>query len=362
MRRLMLLLPLCLLVAFPLGAQNESGPTTSDEDILFNEIVPIAGSGGARDVSYAQGNLEVVKMNRVVWVLDPRVAGLHALACRPIPETAKAGESLGWLGEQVLGGAEAVHVRDGDEGALVLTSQGTLIRLAGGTVDSMRVATGLVTAADLDANPSGLLAILWGMQVHVFADFGRVPLADFTLEDDLGPAVGIAVSARGDVVVAGRGSTAVAVYDLAADGRFRRGRSKTAADLKLHSVGGVEVTPFMVLPAQGREGWVDQDRFVMLSDVEGGTLMTLESSDLSPTGRWDLRGQLPGVAPGRFDVSNRGQIALVDQRSGEGQVLPTAVMISMVQGVMGIRWRVLEASRTFHVQGGDTLNLPEPRH
>jgi hypothetical protein len=360
MRRWLLLGLLC--VGLPLWAQSERESTLSDADILFNEIVPLAAHGGALDVSFVQGNLEVVKMNRVAWVLDPRAAGLHAVACRPIPETAKAGESLTWLGEQLLRGGEAVHVRDGQDGAFVLTSRGTLIRLVGGEIDSVSVARGLGTAADVDANPSGLLAVLWGREVRVFLGFGWDPFLEFSLEDDLQPAVAVAVSAAGRVFVAGRGETAVAAYDFDAKGEFQRVRSVPAAELQIRRVGGMDLSPFMLLPSPGREGWADQDRFVLLSDVDGGGLLALEAADLSLVGRWDLRAQLPGVAPGRLDVSNRGQVGIVDQRTGEALVLPTGVMTSMVQGVEGIRWRVLEPTRTFKVQGGDTLQLPHPRH
>ena len=196
MRRMLLLT--ATLLALPLGAQEPPDPMSEgevQEYILFNEIVPIAGPGGALDVSFPRGGLEVVQPDRIVWVLDPESGGLHGLAARPIPETAKAGESLGRLGQQRLRGGTAVHVREGTAGVHVLTSRGTLIRLAQGPMDSASVASGLAMATDVDANPSGLLAVLWGEQVRVFLELGRLPFLEFSLEPDVQPAVAVAVRA-----------------------------------------------------------------------------------------------------------------------------------------------------------------------
>lgn len=333
------------------------------EYILFSEIVRVAAPGRGQDISFAQGNAGQVKPDDVVWVLGPQETNLQGVASRPIRDTAKAGEPLGRLGGDAWRDGAAVHVRGGQDGAYVLDHAGRLWLWRSGRADSVRIGQGLPTAADVDGNSSGLIAVLWGHEVAVCLGFPSAPMWRFPLEDDILPAVGVAVSAAGEVFVAGRGSVAVGVYDLDADGAYRRTRSATAAALGVQAAGGVEVPPFMILPTEGKEAYVDPDRFVLVSDADAGTLLVLERSSLVPVGRWDVRGQIAGAAPGRFDVSNRGQIAFVDVRSGEAQVLPTRVLAAMIEPVGNIRWRNLDPSRqVFRVQGGDTLQIPAPRH
>lgn len=354
---------LILLVALPVVGQEPLESKLSDAEvkelILFNEIVQACPEGRALDVSFAQGGFEVIQGSSIVWTLDPTAPGLWATASRPIRETAKAGEKMGQRGGDAVREGVALHVRAGQEGAYVLTAGGSLLTLTAGGVDSVRVASTFASSIDLDANLSGVVAVLWGREVALYASPPAAPLWRITLEEDLLPAVGIAMGAAGEVYVAGRGAVALAVYDLAAEGEYRRARTVAKADLGLQAVAGMELTPYMLLPQEGREGWVDQDRFVILGDGETGTLVALKRRDLQPLGRWDVHGQLSTAALGRLDVSNRGQIAFVDSRTGAASVLPASVMLAMVEPDVP-RWRNLEPKREFRVQGGDTLNLDEP--
>ncbi len=357
-----------LLLLPVLATTQETGSTMDEKEIkeyiLFHQIVQVAASGGARDVSFAQGNQEAYKPkpHEVVWVLDAKNPGLAGIASRPIRETAKAGESMGRIGDGKWRAGEAAHVRAGqDGGAYVLESNGLLWCLRGGQADSLRIGNGVASAADLDGNSSGVIAVLWGREVLVFLAIPGPPLWRFDLEADMLPAVGLAVSAAGEIFVTGRGEIALGVYDVDASGTYRRVRAAAADKLGIAAAGGVEVTPFMILPSEGREAYVDQDRFVLLTDPEGGSIVALELATLKPVGRWDVRAQLLGAAPGRLDVSNRGQIAYVDLRSGECQVLPTRVTIAMVEGTK-FRWRMLEPKNMMRIQGGDTVQIEPPRH
>jgi hypothetical protein len=310
------------------------------------------------DVSFATTGNDVIAPTNMVWIADPTQPGYRAVASRPIPETAKAGEFLGSRGEQLVRNTAALDV--GRQRTHALSHQGRLVVVEGVSADSVDVAETLATAVDLDVSLTGLIAVLWGKQVSVYANPSSEPLWTLELEEDLLPAVAIAAGGTGELFVAGRGTVAVAAYALDTDGQFRRTRALRAADLELESPGGLEVTPFMLLPVPGREGWVGQDRFLLVSDTSTGVLVALERRDFQFVGRWNLREELPGVAPGRLDVSNRGQIAFVDVRSGAAYALPTRVTAGMVRSA-DFRWRVLDQPRVFRVQGGDTLSLP-PRN
>lgn len=336
-------------------------PTEEEKLIMFDEVVQVAAAGRALDVSFPTTGHDVVRPTSMVWIADPTQTGIRAIASRPIPETAKAGEFLGSRGEQFVRDTAALDVGPGS--AVTLSERGRLVVVQAAGTDSADVArsVSLATAMDLDVSLTGLVAVLWGKRVAVYADVGSAPLWTFELDEDLQPAVAIAAGSMGDLFVAGRGTIAVAAYELDAGGQFRRTRVLHAADLELESPGGIVVTPFMLLPIPGREGWVDQDRFVIVSDTSKGELVVVERSDFKFVGRFNLRQELPEMAPGRLDVSNRGQIALVDARTAEAYVLPTRVTATMVQDA-DFRWRILEPQqRVFRVQGGDTLRLP-PRN
>ena len=337
------------------------GQDTSPEDeaiILFSERVQVAADGRATDVSFATTGLEIIQPNDMVWIADPTAPGIAAVASRPIKDTAKAGEVMGRRGESALHRTAALHV--GPDEVHAISEAGMLVALRSGWADSVRVGRGIARSADLDVSAPGLVCVLWGDTVSVYGEPPSAPLWRFGLEKDVLPAVAVAISSAGEVFVAGRGEVAVAVYGLDDAGSFHRTRAARAADLKLRAVGGLEVSPFMLLPVPGREGWVDQDRFVFVTDSETGAVVVLERSDLKRVGRWDVRSELPGAAPGRLDLSNRGQIAYVDTRSGAAWVLPTRVTADLVSGAK-IRWRVLDPQHTIRVQGGDTLKLEPPK-
>lgn len=230
-----------LLLLPALAMTQETGSKLDEKEIkeyvLFHQIVEVAGRGGARDVSFAQGNLEAYKPHEIIWVLDAKNPGLSGIASRPIRETAKAGEPMGRLGEGRWQAGEAAHVRSGQDGAYVLESNGLLWCLRGGQAESLRIGTGVTSAADIDGNSSGVVAVLWGRQVQVFLDIPGTPLWRFDLEADIQPAVGLAVSAAGEIFVAGRGEIALGVYDLDATGEYHRVRGAAAAKLGLGATG-----------------------------------------------------------------------------------------------------------------------------
>jgi hypothetical protein len=292
--------------------------------------------------------------SRSVWIADPTQTGIVGIASRPIIETAKAGELMGRRGPHLLRNTAAVAVTP--QGVFALSESGWLTVLREDSADSLEVGKTLATAIDVDANSNGLIFVLWGSRVEVFTPPLRAPLWSFQLDDDLKPAVAVATSAAGEVFVVGHGTRAVSVYELGEEGEYERTRHVDAGTLEFESPGGIVVTPFMLLPVEMREGWVDRDRFVLVSDSATGALVALERSDLSFVGRWDLRQDNPAAAPGRLAVSNRGQIAYVDQRSAEAWVLPTPVMAALLAGA-DFRWRILDPQRRFRVQGGDTLRL-----
>ncbi|MFQ5601491.1 MAG: hypothetical protein ACE5G2_13185 [Candidatus Krumholzibacteriia bacterium] len=350
-----------VVAAFGAPVWGQQGASPIDEDaayILFHEIVQVASPGRARDVSFVNTGLNIVMPAELVWIADPGSPGIIAVASRPIKDTAKAGEVLGSRGLQVIRGTAALHV--GDNITCAVSESGRLTVVGGVFVDSLEVGGSIASAVDVDVSPSGLIYVLWGDRVTVYSNPPDEPLWSFMLEADVLPAVGLAVTAAADVVVAGRGEQAVAVYGLDAEGRYRRRRAQSAADLELETVSGVSLSPFMLLPVQGREGWVERDRFVFLADATSGALLAVERTTLQAVGRCDVRDELPGASPGRLDLSNRGQIAYVDVGSGEAYVLPTRVTVAMVESAE-FRWRILDASRTNRIQGGsgDTLQAQE---
>jgi hypothetical protein len=356
MRRLALLF---LLLTFTVRAAQAQGTTPEEEQqILFDEVVQVAADGRALDVSFATSGHDVITPTNMVWIADPTERGFRAVASRPIPGTAKAGEFLGARGQEIVRETAALHV--GPSRAHLLSQEGRLKIFSRGAIDSVVVARTLASAVDLDVSLTGLICVLWGEQVAVYAYPPAEPLWVFEVDEDVRPAVAIAASGTGEIFLVGRGTVAVAAYELADEGQYVRTRALRAADLELESPGGIGVTPFMLLPVPGREGWVGQDRFLVISDTSTGSLHVVERRDLKFVGRWSLRQEQPGAAPGRLDISNRGQIAYVDTRSGAAFVLPTRVTAAMVRGA-DFRWRVIDQPRVFRVQGGDTLSLPTPR-
>ena len=60
---------------------------------------------------------------------------------------------------------------------------------------------------------------------------------------------------------------------------------------------------------------------------------------------------MPGAAPGRLDISNRGQIAFADPESGLAYALPARVLGSLVEPAT-IRWRTIERDTTTSTGSG----------
>ncbi len=345
-----------LLAVVALAHAQPRNPDADAPPVLFEERVQVAPSGGAVDVAFGNQDLEIVNPTNIVWIADPGQTGVVAIASRPIVGTAKAGEKMGTRGPHVLRNTAAMAVSP--HGVFTVSETGMLTVLGERDADSLQVGRSLATAIDVDVNANGLIFVLWGARVDVFTTPPRTALWSFEIEEDARPAVALSASATGEVFVVGQGPQAVSVYDLDDQGRYVRTRSVDAGSLGLESPGGVVVTPFMLLPIEEREGWADRDLFVLVSDTATGALVALERADLSLVGRWDLRQNDPGAAPGRLAVSNRGQIAYVDPRAAEAWVLPTPVMVALVEGG-DFRWRILTPpERKFRVQGGDTLQIP----
>lgn len=356
MRRQLLSMGVLLGCAVAAFAQSRD-PQADEPEVIFDEIVQVAAAGKAVDVAFANHDLEIVQPTKVVWIADPTQDGVEARASQPIPGTAKAGTHMGRRGPHVLQNTAAVTASS--KGIFALSESGRLTMVGGQSVDSLHVGRTLATAIDVDVSANGLIFVLWGSRVEVFTTPLRAPLWSFELDDDMKPAVALAASAAGEVFVVGHGSRAVNVYELTSNGRYERKASVDAGSLELEAPGGVAVTPFMLLPVPEREGWSDRDRFVLVSDTASGSLIALNRKDLSFVGRWDLRQKNPGAAPGRLAVSNRGQIAYVDQRAAEAWVLPTSVMAGLLSGA-DFRWRILNPeapTAPMRVQGGDTLRL-----
>jgi len=261
---------------------------------------------------------------------------------------------MGRRGPHTLRNTAALAVSN--TGFYALSDAGRLTVLGDRSTESLDVGGTLVTAIDVDVNANGLIFVLWGSRVDVFTTPPRHALWSFELAKDTLPAVALSASAAGEVFVVGQGTQAITVYELGESGTYERTRSVDAGSLEMQSPAGIAVTPFMILPVHEREGWADRDRFVLISDASTGSILALKRQDLSFVGRWDLRRTNPGASPGRLAVSNRGQIAYVDQRAAEAWVLPTQVMATILSGA-DFRWRVLNPEQKIRVQGGDTLRV-----
>jgi len=334
----------------PLPEAASPRPDSTTKIVLWDKIVRLAADGGkVTDVAFVGLGRNVINPVEMVWMTAASHAGLVAVAARPIPGTAEAGEELGRRAENLLPQGQALSISLG--GTAAVDAAGRVFVLRGGWTDSLQVPAGMAPVRDLALGATGLLYVLAGSQVLVYGQPPRLPLWSFALRADLAPAVGLAVSVRGEVYVAGQGKTALAVYDLDAAGRFRRQRSATARSLGVTKVAGVALTPPMLLPIPGREGWEGEDRFVILSDSSQSALVTVDARTLVAVGRTGLQADLPGVVPGRVDASNRGQIACVDARGGGAWALPTRVLAGMVRSVPGLRWRIIPGDSTSTLSG-----------
>jgi hypothetical protein len=264
------------------------------------------------------------------------------MAARPIAGTADAGEELGRRGSGSLRQPIALHATTA--GSTVLERDGRLMTFRGSEVDSVGLDLGGKAARDLAVGDAGLIYVLTETEVRVWSQTQRgAPLWKMTLPPALLPAVALTVSARGEIFVCGNGKTAVAVFDLDARGRYAVQRQCTATQAGLRAAGGVSLLEAMLLPIPGREGWVNEDRYLVVSDRTDRTLVALDAKSLRPVGRAALAADLPDAVPGRLDVNNRGQVALVDAERGLAWSLPTRVLASALEQAP-IRWRRIGAA------------------
>ena len=326
-----------------LAAAETPDPNAAHTDslnraVLWNDVVRFATLSRVDDVAFTAAGRNIVTPVDIVWALADSTHDLVAVAARPITGTAEAGEEMGRRGAQLLRAPVALHV--GMSGSFVLEKSGRLVVFRGGAVvDSIALATTASAPRDVFVSATGLVYILTTTDVRVFADPpGAAPLWTIALPPALVPAVACAVSARGEVFVAGEGKTALAVYDLDATGTYRKLRQATRVALGVDRVAGLTLLPALLLPIEGREGWVSEDRYVLLSDRGKRMLVTLDVPALHVVGRADLAVETPGLVPGRLDVSNRGQIALADAATGQAYSLPTRILASTLAGAP-IRWR-----------------------
>jgi hypothetical protein len=162
----------------------------------------------------------------------------------------------------------------------------------------------------------------------------------------------LAATSWGEVIVAGQGTLALAAYELGSSGRFERTRALERADLDVGTLGGACLAPAMILPQKSREAWADEDDFLFVTGPERGLLVALKTSTFTEVARRDVRKEVPFAAPGRIDISNRGQVGFVDVRSGAAHALRVGLIIDMLEN-SDVSWRILEAKpQTLRIQGG----------
>jgi hypothetical protein len=311
---------------------------------LWQQVTPLATSGQVVDVGFTQHGLNIATPAEMVWNLVTDKPSLVAIAAKPIAGTAEAGEEIGRRAEGLLRRpvATAVSVN----GHCVLEEGGRLVLLRSGWTDSVAVGAPKDPGRDVAIGVSGLVYVLAGREVRVYPEPPTAkPLWTIALPPKLLPAVAIAVASRGEVFVAGRGTDALAVFALDADGKYARVRGKTAAEAQIGEVGGLAITPALLIVLPGREGWVGQDRFLVLSDSKRPGFVALEAATLETLGRFDLAAEVQGATPGRLDVGNRAQIAFVDPQSGRSWALPSRVFAGLVEKAK-FGWRTIEVDST----------------
>ena len=305
--------------------------------VIFSSVVPLAPGTHVADVAFAAVGRNVVTPVEIAWVLADSVAEMVAVAARPMAGTADAGEELGRRAAGVLHRPIAMHSTQ--TGSWVLERSGRLLVLSGAQVDSCRLDLGGHAPRDLAVSNSGLVHVLTDRDVRVWpARDGGAPLWTVPLPPALLPSVAVATSSRGEIYVCGAGKTALVVFDLGPDGRYGVTRTATRAATKLGEPGGVTLLEAMLLPVPGREGWVPEDRFVALTDRKQAALVVFDAQTLRRIGSAAIATEVQGVAPGRLDISNRGQVAVVDMTRAAAHSLPTRVLASVLENA-GIRWR-----------------------
>jgi hypothetical protein len=336
------------MLALPAAGQapQPAAPDSAPKPVIvWRNVTPLAQGSRIVDIAFTNPGLNIINPGEMAWLLDATSKGLLAVAAKPIAGTASAGEEMGRRATGLLRAPAAVFAAAATQ--YVLEQAGRLVILRSGWVDSVDVGSDARgTERDIAVGAGGLVYVLLGGEVRVFADPpGKSPLLTLRLDPKLLPVAGMAVSARGDVYVAGTGAMALAVYELDATGKFRLARSRTARELNVQRVGGIALSPALLLPYETREGWVSQDRFTVLSDTGRRKLLALESSTLAVLGNCDLTADVPGATPGRLDISNRGQIAFADPESGAAYALPARILGGLIEPAT-IRWRTIERDST----------------
>jgi hypothetical protein len=338
--------------AQPLATEPPADPEADEKlpFILFDENVQVSEAGGASDVSFVASGFNTVIPANLIWLIRPGQGGIVALASRPIQDTAKAGEEMGAHGKAEARHPTALQVTD--TATYVLDASGMLYVFRTGGTDSVRVGSGVVGSSDVAIGLSGLVYVLWGNTVAVFEAGAPKPTWSFEVAPEQRPAVALASSSWGEVIVAGHGTLALAAYELGGSGRFERTRGRTRTELDVGTPGGMCLAPSMILPQKTREAWADEDEFLFVTGPETGTLAALKTRTFEEVARRDVRKEIPFVAPGRIDISNRGQVGFVDARSGVAHVLRVGLMIGMLEN-SDVSWRILEAKpQTLRIPGG----------
>jgi hypothetical protein len=196
--------------------------------VLWHEIVPLNATSRVADVAFAAVGRNIVTPIEIAWTLVDSLPELVAVAARPIAGTADPGEELGRRGAGLLRQPIALHTTTA--GSWILERDGRLVALRGTQVDSVRLDLQGGAALDLAVGDAGLVHVLTDRDVRVWAQPAQgAALWTMALPATLLPARAIAVSARGEIYVAGAGKMALAVFDLGAGGRYTLVRSTTAA-------------------------------------------------------------------------------------------------------------------------------------
>jgi len=362
-RSWLLLAVLCATSSYGNSAAADSTATApkTNRFIFWTEVAPLQSVQRAVDVAFASPGLNIVQPVDVAWVLDGAAQDVVGIAAKPIQDTAEAGEALGRFGAGILRAPIALAATESSR--FVLEASGRLIvrrpthappPALATRFDSLTLALGRDRAVDLAVSSLGLIYVLAGNTIRVFADPPTgPPLWTFAVDAALRPAQALVVSMRGEVFVAGGGRDAIAVYDLDPTGKYRRVRGASALDLGVGGLTGIALSPMLLLPIDTREGWAGEDRFVIVSDPAGGRLLALEASNLTRLATFDVRAKQPDAVPGRLDVSNRGQIAYVDTKSGAATSLPAPVFAALIAPAK-IRWREVIPDSSVRVLGGDS--------
>jgi len=323
------------------GAQSQAELDSLNRAVLWNDIVAFRAAGRVADVAFTSVGRNIVTPVEMVWALADSTHELVALAARPIQGTAEAGEEMGRRGGKVLRAPVAMH--SAPSGSYVLQADGRLVVLrSGAALDSVDLHLKPGTARDVCVSAGGLIYVLTRDDVRVYTDPPGAPVWTFALPAALVPGVAFSVSTRGEVFVTGGGKQVLGLFDLDATGKYRLVRAATAAQLGAARPAGIMVVPALLLPVEGREGWVTEDRFVAVTDRDKRALLVLDAGTLKVVGRTDLTREAPGLDPGRIDISNRGQVAVVDARTSRGYSLPTRILASAMD-TAPVKWRRIGA-------------------